>query len=77
MTKAPRSTPAEMSKRQSDNTNNATKKSVTQWLQTDLGRSVGPNCCGYSFTGPTFPLSAAVRTDKMLNAQNNVTEPIA
>ena len=39
MTKAP--TPAEISKRQSDNTNNATKSSITQRLQTDLGRSVG------------------------------------
>ena len=39
MTKAP--TPAEMSKGQSDNTNNATKSSITQRLRTDLGRSVG------------------------------------
>ena len=35
MTKAP--TPTEISKGQSDNTNNATK----QQLRTDLGRSVG------------------------------------
>ena len=34
-------TPAEMSKGQSDNTNNATKSSITQRLRTDLGRSVG------------------------------------
>ena len=33
-------TPAEMSKGQSDNTNNATKSSITQRLRTDLG-SVG------------------------------------
>ena len=39
MTKAP--TPTEMSKGQSDNTNNATKSSITQRLRTDLGRSVG------------------------------------
>ena len=39
MTKAP--TPTEMSKRQSDNTNNATKSSIKQRLRTDLGRSVG------------------------------------
>ena len=40
MTKAP--TPAEMSKGQSDNTNNTTKRSITQQLlRTDLGRSVG------------------------------------
>ena len=39
MTKAP--TPTEMSKRHSDNTNNATKSSITQRLRTDLGRSVG------------------------------------
>ena len=39
MTKAP--TPTEMSKGQSDNTNNATKKSIKQRLRTDLGRSVG------------------------------------
>ena len=39
MTKAP--TPAEMSKGQSDNTNNATRSSITQRLRTDLGRSVG------------------------------------
>ena len=39
MTKAP--TPTEMSKGQSDNTNNATKSSIKQRLRTDLGRSVG------------------------------------
>ena len=39
MTKAP--TPADMSKGQSDNTNSATKSSITQRLRTDLGRSVG------------------------------------
>ena len=39
MTKA--RTTTEMSKGQSDNTNNATKSSITQRLRTDLGRSVG------------------------------------
>ena len=39
MTKDP--TPTEMSKGQSDKTNNATKSSITQRLRTDLGRSVG------------------------------------
>ena len=39
MTKTP--TPTEMSKGQSDNTNNATKKSIKRRLRTDLGRSVG------------------------------------
>ena len=39
MTKAP--APTEMSKGQSDNTNNATKSSIKQQLRTDLGRSVG------------------------------------
>ena len=39
MTKAP--SPAEMSKGQSDYTNNATKSSITQRLRIDLGRSVG------------------------------------
>ena len=39
LTNAP--TPTEMSKEQSDNTNNTTKSSITQRLQTDLGRSVG------------------------------------
>ena len=39
MTKTP--TPTEMSKGQSDNTNNATKSSIKQRLRTDLGRSVG------------------------------------
>ena len=38
MTKAP--TLTEMSKWQSDNTNNATKSSIKQRLRTDLGRSV-------------------------------------
>ena len=38
MTKAP--TPTEMSKGQSDNTNNATKILIKQQLRTDLGRSV-------------------------------------
>ena len=39
MTKAP--TPTEMSKGESDITNNATKSSIKQRLRTDLGRSVG------------------------------------
>ena len=39
MAKAP--LPTEMSKGQSDNTNNATKSSIKQRLRTDLGRSVG------------------------------------
>ena len=39
MTKAP--IPKDMSNGQSDNTNNATKKSIKQQLRTDLGRSVG------------------------------------
>ena len=39
MTKAP--TLTEMSKGQSDNTNNATKSSIKQRLRTYLGRSVG------------------------------------
>ena len=34
-------TPTEMSKGQSDNTNNATKSSIKQHLRTDLGWSVG------------------------------------
>ena len=46
MTKAP--TQTEMSKGQSDNTNNATKCSIKQQLRTDLGRSVGVTW----FTGP-------------------------
>ena len=33
--------PTEMSKGQSDNTNNAKKRSITQRLRTDLGMSVG------------------------------------
>ena len=39
MTKAP--TPTELSKGQSDNTNNGTKSSIKQQLRTDFGRSVG------------------------------------
>ena len=39
MTKDP--TPAEKSKGQSDNTDNAIKMSITQRLRTDLGLSVG------------------------------------
>ena len=59
MTKAP--TPTEMSKGQSDNTNNAIKSSITQRLRTDLGRSVGVTTATQLvwlmwFTGPTFPL---------------------
>ena len=38
MTKAP--TPTENPKKQRDNTKNATKSSITQRLQTDLGRLV-------------------------------------
>ena len=59
--KAP--TPTEMSKGQSDNTNNATKSSIKQRLRTDLGRSVGVTTATQLvwltwFTGPTFPLPA-------------------
>ena len=39
MTKAP--TPTEKSKKQRDNTQTPPKTSITQLLQTDLGRSVG------------------------------------
>ena len=59
MTKAP--TPTENVKKANDNTNNATKSSITQRLRTDLGRSVGVTTklvwltC---FRGPTFPLPA-------------------
>ena len=62
MTKAP--TPTEMSKGQSDNTNNATSpSSIKQRLRTDLGRSVGVTTATQlvwftGFTGPTFPLTA-------------------
>ena len=57
MTKAP--TPTEMSKRQSDNTNNATKSSIKQQLRTDLGRSFGVTAATKLvwltwFTGPSF-----------------------
>ena len=60
MTKA--YTPTEMSYGQSDNTNNA-KKSITQRLRTDLGRSVGVTRATQLawltwFKGPTFPLPA-------------------
>ena len=59
MTKAP--TPTEMSKGQSDNTNNATKSSIKQRLRTDLGRSVRVTTATQLvwltwFTSPTFPL---------------------
>ena len=61
MTKAP--TPEKMAKGQSDNTNNATKRSIKQRLRTDLGRSVGVTTATQLvwlnwFTGPTFPLTA-------------------
>ena len=61
MTNAP--TPAELSKGQNDNTNNATKNSITQRLRTDLGRSVGVTMATQLVwltwsTGPTFPLPA-------------------
>ena len=66
MTKAP--IPTEMTKGQSDNTNNAPKSSITQRLRTDLGRSVGvathgevkpvygrpPSHNSYSSKGHTF-----------------------
>ena len=63
MTKAP--TPTEMSKGQSENTNNATKSSIKQRLRTDLGRSVGVTTATQLvwltwFTGLTFPLPATV-----------------
>ena len=55
MTRSP--TPTEMSKGQSDNTNNATKSSIKQRLRTDLGRSVGETTATQLvwltwFTGP-------------------------
>ena len=54
-------TPTEMSKGQSDNTNNATKSSITQRLRTDLGQPVGVTTATQLvwltwFTGPTFLL---------------------
>ena len=50
-------------KGQSDNTNNATKSSITQRQRTDLGRSVWVTTATTMvwlnrFTGPTFPLPA-------------------
>ena len=61
MTKAP--TPTEMSKGQNNNTNNATKSSITERLRTDLGWSVGVTMATQLvwltwFTDPTFPLPA-------------------
>ena len=61
MTKAP--TPAEMSKGQSDNTNNATKKfdytAVADRLRTVSWSNNGhPTSVVNRFTGPTFPLPA-------------------
>ena len=57
--------PTEMSKGQksSDNTNNATKSSITQRLRTGLGRSVGVTTVTQlvwltGFTDQTFPLPA-------------------
>ena len=61
MTKAP--TPAEMSKGQSDNTNNVTKKfdfiAVAGRLRTVSWSNYGnPTGVVNRFTGPTFPLPA-------------------
>ena len=61
MTKAP--TPTEMSKGQSDNTNNATKKFDYTAVADDFERSVGVTKVIQVvwltwFTGPTFPLPA-------------------
>ena len=60
MTKAP--TPTEMSKGQSDNTNNATKSSIKQQLRTDLSVSWSnyshPTGVVNLVYGPTFPLPA-------------------
>ena len=58
MTKAP--TQAEMSKKQSDNTNNATKKfdytAVTDQPRTVSWSNYGhPTCVVIRFTGPTLP----------------------
>ena len=58
MTKAP--TPTEMSKGQSDNTNNATKSSIRQKLRTELGRSFGVTTATQlvwftRFRGPNLP----------------------
>ena len=58
MTKAP--TSAEMSKGQSDNTNNATKSSVANRLGTVSWSNYGHLTGVFNqFTGPTFPLPAA------------------
>ena len=58
-------TPTDMSKGQSDNTNNATKSSITQLLRTDLGPSVWKTTATElvwftGFTGRTFPFTAMV-----------------
>ena len=66
MTKAP--TPAEMSKGQSDNTNNATKSSITvvaDRLRTASWSKYGqPAGVVNRFTGPTFQLPASVVKSK-------------
>ena len=67
MTKA--HTPTEMTKGQSDNTNNATKSSITQGLRTDLRRSVGVTTATQLvlltwFKDPTFPLPATAVQSK-------------
>ena len=55
--------PTKMTKGQSNNTNNATKSSITHRLQADFGRSVGVATATKlvwftGFTGPTFLLTA-------------------
>ena len=58
MIKAPAQ--ADMSKGQSDNTNNATKSSITQRLRTDLGRrSVGVTTA----TGVVKPVILLIKTE--------------
>ena len=52
-------TPKEKSKKQRDNTKNATKTSITQRLWTDLGRSVeASGVVKPIYRIPTFPLTA-------------------
>ena len=70
MTKAP--TLTEMSKVQSDNTNIATKSSITQQLQTVLGRSVGVTTAtqlvwlnGFYWRQPSQDKSSVTPSDNM------------
>ena len=78
MTKAPSLT--EISKKQRDNTKTPPKTSITEWLRTDLGRSVRVTIAAQlvwwnRFFYPSLPTKHSICVIKMKHIQKFVNNP--